>query len=162
MNLYVFRHGETYFSKNNLPYGDKVKTAEMLPEGIPAVERLARYLKNIPTDANFSSPFKRCRKTSEIVQQITGKEFTFDERLQDWIPEEESVPDVIRRATDFAKEIENRNCKSVAICTHGYPINALVAYFTKGFVREADLENFPKPGVLVSVKNKKASFKNFS
>jgi broad specificity phosphatase PhoE len=162
MKLFIFRHGETYFSKNDIPYGDKGKSAEILPEKIPIVEKLANWLKDVPTDINFSSPLKRCKQTVEIISKITGKKFTFDERLRDWEPDEESVQDTITRVVNFAKEIESKNYKSVAICTHGYPINVLTAYFLKGFVRQVDLENFPRPGVLVSVDGKNVSYKDFN
>lgn len=162
MKHYIFRHGETYFSKHDIPYGDQVETAEILPEKIPVIEKLARYLNDIPTDTNFSSPFKRCRQTVEIVSKITGKVFSFDERLHDWIPEKESKKALIERVIRFAEELKISSNKSVAICTHGYPINALIAYFTKGYVRESDLDNFPSTGVLVSIIDGKVSFNDFN
>lgn len=162
MKLYIFRHGETYFSKNKLPYGDKVSSAEILPEGVPLIKRLANALSKIPTQINFTSPFTRCLQTVEIVRKITEKEFIIDQRLHDWIPEEESVQNVIERIISFAKDIENKKIERAAICTHGYPINALVSYFTKGYVREPDLDNFPRPGVLVTIDGKEVSYKDFN
>ena len=61
MNFYIFRHGATYYSKYDISYGEQVETAEILPEGIAAVKRLGKYLKNIDTDFNVSSPYQRCR-----------------------------------------------------------------------------------------------------
>ena len=162
MNLYIFRHGETYFTKHDIDYGDKVETAEILEEGKLAIIKLANYLKEIKTDANFTSPFKRCTQTSDIVADVTSKKFAKDERLHDWVPEKETVKEVIQRILNFSKELEAKNFQSVAICTHGYPINALIAYFTKGFIREIDLDNFPDCGVLVSIEEGKESYKDFN
>lgn len=162
MNLYIFRHGATYFSKNHIPYGDHVETAEILPEGIPAIKELALYLKNIPSDKNFTSPFVRCVKTSGIVSETTGKQFEVDKDLRDWDPRRETTREMISRILRFTDHLKSGNYKSVCICTHGYPINALIAYFIKGKIKESDLPDFPEPGVLATIENKKLSYKNFN
>ena len=162
MNLYIFRHGQTYFSKNNILYGNKIETAEILAEGIPIVKKLAEYLKGIKTDANFTSPYKRCVQTSGLVLEITGKKFTVDENLRDWDPGKETVEDMIKRIKVFSKKLDASRYSSVSICTHGFPINAIIAYFTKGKIERADLENYPNPGVLVTIENGKVSYKDFN
>ena len=53
----------TYFAKNNIPYGDQVESAEILEEGIPTIKKLGEYLKDIKTEVNYTSPFKRCIQT---------------------------------------------------------------------------------------------------
>jgi broad specificity phosphatase PhoE len=45
---------------------------EILPEGIPAVKRLADYLKDIKTDINFTSPYLRCKQTVDIISKVSG------------------------------------------------------------------------------------------
>lgn len=162
MDFYIFRHGQTYFSKNDIPYGNNVKTAEIETEGIPAIKRLAKYLKGKKTEANFTSPFKRCLQTSSIVTDITGKEFEIDENLRDWDPESESVQDMIKRIIKFCQKIVEKNYNAISICTHGYPINAVTSYFIKGSIREKDLENFPATGTLVKVKKGQVSYKDFN
>src|SRR3989344_7569666 len=138
MNLYIFRHGMTYFSKKDIPYGNQVETAEILPEGIPVIKRLGEYLKDIPTDANFTSPFKRCMQTSGIISDITGKKFQVDHDLHDWDPRVETVENMIARILLFCLKLHATSYSSVTICTHGYPINALIAYFTKGEIKVED------------------------
>jgi broad specificity phosphatase PhoE len=162
MKLYIFRHGMTYFSKHDLPYGDQVETAAILPEAVPTIERLASGLLKVPTDVNLSSPFKRCLQTSSIVSEITGKKFTVDEKLRDWDPRNETVEEMIERVLLFCKGLESKHFNSVAICTHGYPINAIVAFFTKGKIEKEDLDNFPDPGVLVTIENQKANYKDYN
>ena len=153
MDYYIFRHGETYFSKNKIPYGDKIESAEILTEGIPVTKRLADYLKDKGTDKNYSSTFLRCRQTSEIVGQIANKKFIFDERLRDYHVEKESVEDVIKRINDFFDSISVKNCKAVAICTHGYPIAILKELATKGEFEMNNLSSYPQPGILIEIEN---------
>jgi broad specificity phosphatase PhoE len=162
MRLYIFRHGKTYFSVNNLPYGDQVENAEILPESIPTIKNLAVYLRDILTEANITSPYKRCLQTSSIVSDITGKKFDIDVNLRDWDPRNETKEDLIKRIIVFGRHIMTNDYKSVLVCTHGYPINALIAFFTKGEIKESDLDNFPDPGVLVTIDGGKVSYKDFN
>jgi len=162
MKLYVFRHGVTYFSKNGLNYGEHLKDAKILPEGVPAIEKIAEYLKNIKSDINYTSPYLRCIQTTNIITRITSKKFEVDENLIDFDPQTENRSIVIKRMLTFSKKLESQKPESATVCTHGFPINTLIAYFTKGFVREADLDNFPDPGILITIEDKKAKFNNFN
>ena len=162
MDFYIFRHGETYFSKLDIPYGDMMDSAEILPESVPVIEKLAKYFQNIETDANLSSPFLRCKQTVKIVEKIAGKKFFYEDELKDWILGKESLEKMILRIKDFYGKLIKKNYKSVAICTHGYPINTLIALATKGTVKNSDLYNYPQPGVLVVIKNKKKKYINFN
>jgi broad specificity phosphatase PhoE len=162
MDYYIFRHGETYFSKNEILYGDAVESAEILPEGIPTIKKLADYLKDIKTDINFTSPYLRCRQTTEIISKETGWKFNVDQRLHDLNRQIETVSDMIKRVQNFWEELEQTNHQKVAICTHGYPISALIQLNTKGFVSEPMLNNYPKTGVLTIVKDKKVEPVDFT
>ena len=46
MTVYIIRHGMAVYP--NQGYGNRVLTAELLPEGIPPIQRLARYLTSRP------------------------------------------------------------------------------------------------------------------
>lgn len=85
-----------------------------------------------------------------------------DTNLRDWDPQKETVEGMIKRLYRFSAQLATNNHTSVAICTHGYPINALIAYFTKGTIDKGDLDSFPDPGVLVIVDNKKVVYKDFN
>jgi broad specificity phosphatase PhoE len=161
MDFYIFRHGETYFSKNKLPYyEEQIESAEILPEGIPAIEKLAHKLKNIQTDANFTSPYRRCLQTTEIVEKISGKKFKIDERLHDF--KSEPIKKMAERLNRFLKEIKDKNYKSIAICTHGYPIAVLRSLITKGKFELDKLNYYPKPGILTVIKNGKVKLIDFN
>jgi broad specificity phosphatase PhoE len=162
MNFYIFRHAITYFSKNNLPYGDQIESAEILPEGVPAIERLGKYLKDISTDSNFTSPYKRCIQTSNIVTKMSEKNFVVDANLRDWDYRNETLDAMIQRIKLFMENITNQKLSSIAICTHGYPINAIISYIKKGMIDESDLDGYPDPGVLVIIKGRSIEYKDFN
>jgi len=159
--FYIFRHAETYFSKFDISYGEQTESAEILPEGISAIKKMAEFLAKIKTDANFSSPYRRCRQTVEIVKEISKKEFLFDDRLRDWYKGKEEVEIMISRIKDFFEELKSKNFKTIAICTHGYPINTLIALATKGDVKTSDLQDYPKPGILVEIVDRKVKYLDF-
>ncbi len=150
MNYYIFRHGQTHFSKFDIPYGDQIETAELLPEGIPAITKLAEYLKSIPSDANFTSPYIRCVKTSQIIENITGKKFETEFRLHDY--NQESIQDMINRLKSFLNEVNSKKFTSLNICTHGYPIAILKELILKNEFNHEHLNFYPKPGVLIEIK----------
>jgi len=158
MDFLIFRHGETYVSKHNLPnYGDTENTAGLLPEGVPAIRELGLYLKKTNTDINLTSPLKRCLETVEIVTEISGKKFTIDDRLGEYDPDMENKLGLIERIKGFMDEIAKKDYRSVLICTHGYPISAILQYLSEGKVEVPKLDNYPNPGVLTIVKDGKIS-----
>ncbi|MFC1600543.1 phosphoglycerate mutase family protein [Patescibacteria group bacterium] len=160
MNYYIFRHGETFFTKNDLPYGDQAETAQVLEEGIPAIKALAKYLKNKNTNAHFSSPYPRCKQTAGIVEKFIQKKFIYDNRLHDF--NAESINNMVNRLKSFYEELKSKNYKNIAICTHGYPIAVLRSLITKDKFTLADLNSYPKPGMLVEIENGKTKLINFN
>lgn len=151
MDYYIIRHGETHQSKLNVPYGEAVETAEILPETIPVVEKLANYLKDIDFTKCYSSPYLRCRQTVEIISKITGNEFVFDDRLGEFRPDKESMIEFAGRLKYFLKEVNSKNIKSVLVCTHGYPISALTQLIKSSSVTPERLNYYPKTGVLTII-----------
>ncbi len=162
MNYYIFRHGETFESKHNVPYGDRVKSAKILPEGIPAIKRVSEYLIGINSDVNISSPFIRCKQTVRIVQEITQKTFNFDDRLGEYLETEETFNQMAERVENFIADIKKSGCQNVIICTHGGIIAALTYFLIEGTFEEHQLYNFPTPGVLVSIVEGKITRKDFN
>lgn len=158
--FYIFRHGETFATKAGTGYGDQILTAGILEEGRPTIEKMARYLKNIPTDYNVSSEINRCKQTSEIVSKITGKQFVFDERLNEVYME--TFQNVTDRLNSLLSEIKAQNYNRILICTHGAIIGTLLGFFTDQKFEEQDLFNFPPPGVLTIVKENQIEQINFN
>ncbi len=168
MDFYIFRHGKTEFSgktpSEDHNYGEKTETAEILPEAIPPLERLGKYLKSIKTDFNVSSPYLRCKQTVAIVGKFSGKEFTFDTLLHDIDHRVESVEDTARRMEAFYSQLTSHYPprSSVAICTHGYPIAMLKSLALTSKVDLSKINDYPTTGVLLSIKDGKVSYKDFN
>lgn len=163
MELFIFRHGETFETKNgSLPYGPRVESAQILPEAIPVIKRLGKYLKNIKTDTNYTSPYLRCIQTVEIVTEVSKKVFLVEDRLSEYRPEKETLDELIARVEEFFKYLKSQKLDSAAICTHGFPISVLTQLATKGFVRKHEMENYPKPGELTIIKNCKKGIVDFN
>jgi len=159
-SFYIFRHGETHATWTKTPYGEAVVSAEIIVEGIPAIKNTANYLKQVPSSFNASSELLRCRQTVEIVSEATGKIFVFDRRLNELINESFDV--FKNRVMDFLKEIEIKNYENILVCTHGAVIAALKHLITKKRVEASELSDFPEPGVLTLIKDKKVQEINFN
>lgn len=165
--FYIFRHGETFVTKGQnlwyypkflpttaLSYGTKIFSASILDEGKPVLRRMGKYLKNIQTDYNASSQFRRCRQTVQIISEEAKKEFVFDKRLNELVFE---TPWFLkRRVIGFLKEIDIKGYQSIAICTHAAIIALLASILTKKLVA------FPKPGMLLIIRDKKITALDFN
>lgn len=158
--FYIFRHGETYNTKNKIMYDEiSVVEADILPEAKPIVRKMGQYLTNKQLDYCTSSPVKRCRQSVKIIEKEINIKFNFDERLTEYFGE--NVEHMVKRLQDFLEEIKQKNYSSVAICSHGEPVSALIKLLTKGGFTEDDLHNFPDTGIVAVVKAGKVEFKNF-
>lgn len=145
--FYFFRHGETFYSKNNVPYGNDVHLAEILPEGIPAIERLGQKLATFPLDVGYSSTYHRVLQTVEIVNTHLNIRFGKDHRL-DEMSVEESIEDVGKRVQAFLEDPNVLKNKHIAVCTHGAVLAAAKHLIQTGVFTPYDLPDYPKPGVL--------------
>ena len=119
MRLYIFRHGMTFQTKNNVPYTpENYKTSPILPEGIPSIKKLAHYLKDVKTDANYTSSYLRCIQTVEIVSEISGKSFLPNEMLGEYAEWVENFDSLRARAQNFIDYLGTQHIETTAICTH--------------------------------------------
>jgi broad specificity phosphatase PhoE len=165
MNFYIFRHGETFQTKHDVHYGSKIETAEILPEGIPAIKRVANYLKDKTSNKKgeyFSSPYLRCKQTVEIVKKIVNKKFKFEKYLGEYREDKETFGEFASRIDNFLKELKNVKIQNVTICTHGGVMAGLKHFILNGKFEEIDLYDFPKPGVLLEMKNGKMNRIDFN
>lgn len=157
---YIFRHGQTKYSKYHLPYPKDNRFVEILPEGRAAIERLGKYLKNIKFSKNFSSEYHRCQQTTEIVNKFSGLKFKKDKRLNE--KSGENFGDFKARVKDFVEEIEKKNFETVVICTHGAVIAAMRKMLLKKGLRITNLPFYPKTGVLMKVVGKEIEYIDFN
>ena len=158
--FYLFRHGETFATKENKDYFLKIFSAPILEEGKPAIRKLATYLKDKPSDANYSSPLKRCKQTVEIVNRITGKDFIFDKRLREFFME--THWGLEKRVKSLLNEIEVHRYQSITICTHGAVLMMLKKLLIKRSKQKISFNDYPKPGVLWIIEDNKLEELNFN
>ncbi len=167
--FFIFRHGLATLSTSG--YGEQILSAALLPEGVPAVERLGQFLKEMPTDFHFSSEVPRCRQTAEIVQKITGKKFQFDARLNEYHQEpfvqfadrvEGFLNDVIERGDRYKAHLADDVPVSIVICTHGAVIAGIKHFLLEGtFSQEYQLD-YTQPGELLQIWNKNVQLHIFN
>lgn len=81
MKLYLIRHGETDWNKENRLQGQV--DIPLNAYGIQLAEATAEALREIPFDAAFCSPFARARKTAEIIAGDRKIPITADPRLKE-------------------------------------------------------------------------------
>jgi len=156
--FYLFRHGLATHSKYG--YGRKILTVSILPEGIPAIKRLADALKDIPNSIQKSSEFVRCRETSSIITQATGKIFEGDARLNEKY--HEKIYEVRMRVRDFLNEVMSLPQQNIIICTHGVIISAIKNLLVHNKFVTKHLHNFPQTGELMIVEEKRVKIINFN
>jgi len=146
-NWYIFRHGLATLSKRG--YGDQIRTAQVLPEGIPPVQRLARYLDTCAYDWGVRSEFLRCAQTADIVTVITGRTFVTDARLNERV--EEPFDTIRDRVKAFIDEMEKTPHQHIWVCTHGIVIAALRSWLVRGEFSRQYENDYIQPGELLKI-----------
>lgn len=158
MTFYLFRHAQTFFSKNHIPYGIAIESAEILPEGIAQIHKIDARLIADGVKTVYCSPIKRCVQTIEIVKKdIPNLRVIFNQGLEEGnvSNNSEDPEDIIKRVGEFLKTIRASKLKKVAVCTHGVILAVLVALLDKGFAVETDLNTYPPCGELIIIEDKK-------
>lgn len=157
MIFYLFRHGQTYFSKHHLRYGKQIETAEILPEGIPQIKAIAKRLMVNNVKQIYSSPIKRCVQTVNIIQKENPLvKITFDQRLEEEKISRglETFKNQTKRIEEILNEIKSKNYEKVGICSHGWPIAVMMRLLRGEKVHRYNLISFPKCGELVIIETK--------
>ncbi len=152
MTLYIFRHGMAVYP--NQGYGSRVLTAELLPEGIPPIERLGKYLVHAESDYQACSGVLRCRQTAAIVTEATGKAFLIDPRLTEY--HQETFEQLWERTKSFCDELEQSGIQNAMICTHGSVIAALKHFLTEGSFDRRQEQDYIQTGQLMLIRADKS------
>ena len=147
---FIFRHGETFATRDKTVYGDRQLSAEILPEGIPAIKRLAEYLKNVNADEHYRSEFLRVKQTTDIISEITGKEFAAEPMLNEFM--ESSFDEFHARMKTLIDKYESAENKTYMLCTHGDVIAAFRYILTEKDFLVEDHTDYPHPGTLAIIK----------
>lgn len=150
--FYIFRHGETYFSKTETPYGEHELTAEILPEAVPSLNQLAQKLSEYPITYAARSEFLRCKQTTEIIQKQTHLQFEAEPLLNEFT---ESSFDVFEeRMEAVISQLEQRSDQHIALCTHGANVAGFKKLLLETEFTSHDLMYYPKTGVLLVISEK--------
>ena len=157
---YIFRHGETYATKNKTVYGDTQFTAEILPEGISTIRRLAEYLKDIKTHENYVSELLRAQQTAKIVEGITGKKFKNEPLLNEYM--EPSFELFKERVKTLVDRLESAKGKTYLLCTHGDVIAAFRYFLTENEFTIEQHSDYPAPGTLAIIKEGECKLLDFN
>lgn len=83
MKLLVVRHGRTDW--NDLKKIQGAADIELNEEGIKQAEEVSKKLANEKIDLIISSPLKRTRKTSEIINKERNINIIYDDRIKEFI-----------------------------------------------------------------------------
>ncbi len=156
--IYILRHGLATHSTTG--YGDQILTATLLPEGVPPIKRLAAFLKDIPSDFHVCSEIERCRQTASIVTEMTGKQFSYDSRLNEY--HAETFEQLRDRIKDFLDELSTHQYQAVLICSHGSVVSGLKSFLVKGSYLPEDEMDYPHTGELLLIENAKVKKWNFN
>ena len=162
--FYIFRHGDTVNSKNSL---DKLvikkdtRNLPILPESHNALEKIGKFLKSVHTDADFCSPYLRCRESVKIVEKFSGKNYSFDSRIEE-LEGRIIFSDFQKRIKSFLNEIKAKKYSAVSICTHGAIIAAIKHMETASKFYFFQVFDYPEPGNLIIIKEGKIKKINFN
>lgn len=169
MNLYVIRHGQTDFNKENkynCRYDEDINAV-----GIQQAIDAGEDVKKLDLDLIICSPMIRTKHTCEIIN-VNNVPVIYDDRLMERIggiltntviddyyytdyynyyssnivDGLESLPDLFNRVHLFLYEIiEKYNGKNILLVTHGAVARAIQFYF----------ESVPDDGMLLNVSGQK-------
>jgi broad specificity phosphatase PhoE len=149
---YIFRHGDTFYSKNRTSYPEDNFSVEILPQGIPALEKIGAYFKNITVDYSVSSEYLRCQQSNKIVGEISGLKFEKDARLNEF--SHEVFDNLVERLESFVGEMEEKKYQTIVICTHGAVIAGLKNILMGSDYEKSEMVDYPRPGVLTIIEDK--------
>lgn len=80
-SLYIFRHGETDYNKENRTMG--WLDVPLNHTGVIQAKELASILKSIELDIIYSSPLSRALETAKIVAEATGVNIVMNDDLRE-------------------------------------------------------------------------------
>ena len=156
--FYLVRHGLATHSLHG--YGRRKLTAPILPESIPSIQKIAQYLKTVKNSFQVSSEIIRCRHTSAIISQETGKVFTIDKRLNEEY--HETIGEIRARVQNVLKDIEKKPEAHIIICTHGAIIAGIKNILINNAFVTKDMTDYSAPGTIIIIEGKKCQILNFN
>ena len=155
MTIYLVRHGETDWNKQNRLQG--IEDIELNETGLKQSADCALAFKRLSIDCVLSSPLKRAKKTAEIIAghlgiapvivepDLTERDFgrlsgmTPAERQAIMDSEEETFAEPLETLIDRFMNVLNKVAlksayENVIVVSHGASINAALSYLSGGLI----------------------------
>ncbi len=169
MRIWLTRHGQTNLNKAKLMQG---LTDEPLNEtGIAQARAARKKIDGMTFDAVYASPLDRAIHTASVIGNVDRKDVIIDPRIIEtdfgkyelskyylmgpamtlfWaLPEVlpapktvETIPSMVKRSSEFLKELEQKGYEDVLVACHGGIIRALCGYMED---RPKGIKWRPKP-----------------
>jgi broad specificity phosphatase PhoE len=164
---YIFRHGATYATKAGIDYTRENPDPPILDEGVVAIKKAAKYLKNMNTGLNLTSKYLRCRMTADIISDITGKKFDTELLLNEALLvgiefKNETLEEFLDRMRRLHLKLISTAANNILLITHGAVIGCLKHLLVKGKVEEQNIYDYPEPGILTVIKGGSVKEINFN
>ena len=125
MEIWITRHGQTNLNKAHLMQG---LTDEPLNEtGILQAQEARERIGEVRFDAVYASPLQRAVRKYWMLGPAMTLYWAFPEIFP--APAGvETVESLVRRSSDFLKELEKKGCGKVLVACHGGIMRALCGY----------------------------------
>ena len=167
MKFYYIRHGQTDLNLQRKMQGGQTEK-DLNETGIKQAQETKRELSDIKYDLIICSPMNRAIQTAKIISDGRDVEFFTDERIRErklgvmegnditeecekkiWdyklneeIPEGESVKEFEKRILDFLNDIKNKySDKTILIVAHG-GVAKIIKKYLYGMPKEENLSNY--------------------
>ncbi len=170
MDIFVLRHGETDWNKENRIQGSI--DIPLNQEGIKQAKETRDYLKHYKIDLIICSPLKRAIQTANIINEVLNCEIKYSEALKERNFGEyegkkkqelnddqvirsgilfnyevnkkykgiEPIKDFYERVYLFLNELKETSNSNILLVTHGGTINIINTYFN-GFDKQGYIRN---------------------
>ena len=148
MRIYLIRHGETAWNRENRIQGRE--NVPLSPEGIAQAEECGRAFEDISLKAVASSPLSRAVDTARAIGRVAGVRVIISQGLierdfgdisgkvvdifnpEKYTTDLEPLDQVAHRMLDALKELSEELKGDFAAVSHGGSINALLKELTGG------------------------------
>ena len=128
MKIIYMHHAERDHGKKDVPRQEQ----DITKDGIEEAKLLAKKLPLITPTAIYTSPYKRCVHTANIVNEEVQIPIIQDERLNEYNYGSETFKEFLQRNMDCIDDIVKKyNEDDTVLCvTSGVNLSAFMCYFT--------------------------------
>lgn len=130
MKIFLVRHGESIANKKGFRQGneDEWRDTTLSNSGKTQARKVAERLKDKKFDIIYSSPLKRAKKTTEIINKFHNKKIHFDKKLEEKF-NRETREEWFGRVESFLKEVSTKK-GNILVVAHGGFIMTFLAIST--------------------------------